>query len=114
MPEVCIGIAKEILSCESIRRTRAPLTHYGDFKRVEHVTRGDYARRHYRFNVVCEWHPDGRIYRIEDGHLPDYQPRVPAEEVPRILLGSAPDHPHTAWPVSDEELSCETHNREEV
>ena len=32
-----------------------------------------------------EYVPDGRTYRIDDGHLPDYQPRVSAEELPGLM-----------------------------
>ena len=43
-----------------------------------------------------EFVPDGRTYRVDDGHLPDHQPRVSAEELPRLM---GPQAIRFAYPV---------------
>jgi hypothetical protein len=40
--------------------------------------------------------PDDRWYRVDDGHLPDHQPRVHAVDLPRIM---GPKHVRFAYPV---------------
>ena len=43
------------------------------------VVLGSAVRFRFSMDDVCGlWTPDGGTYRVEDGHLPDYQPRVPA------------------------------------
>lgn len=36
-------------------------------------------------DCVGEFIPDGRVYRIEEGHLPDWQPRVVADQLAREM-----------------------------
>ena len=45
-----------------------------------------------------EWQPDGRTYRLADGHLPDYQPRVPAAALPALM---GPQKIRFAHPVQE-------------
>lgn len=47
-------------------------------------------------DCLGEWQPDGRTYRIDDGHLPDHQPRVPADQLPHLM---GPHAIRFAYPV---------------
>lgn len=44
-----------------------------------------------------EFRADGRTYRIDDGHLPDYQPRVNAAELSALM---GPQAIRFAYPVA--------------
>jgi hypothetical protein len=45
-----------------------------------------------------EWKPDGRTYRVCEGHLPDYQPRVSAAKLQATMAryGAIIAHPVAA------------------
>ena len=43
-----------------------------------------------------EWKPDGRTYRIDDGHLPEHQPRVSANELGAFM---GPQAIRFAYPI---------------
>jgi len=46
------------------------------------VTTGEGLRTYFSIDDVRgEWTPDERMYRVEDGHLPDHQPRIEAAEL---------------------------------
>lgn len=47
-------------------------------------------------DCLGEWQPDGRTYRIDDGHLPDYQRRVAANELPALM---GPQAIRFAYPI---------------
>ena len=50
------------------------------------VVLGSVVRSKFTRDDVCgPWTPDGGTYRIEDGHLPDYQPRVKADRLAEWL-----------------------------
>lgn len=56
---------------------------------VLHLMRGDTVKaRAYRHHArpYCAAHPPARTWRLEDGHLPDYQPTVSADAAAEIIL----------------------------
>ena len=57
-----------------------------------------FETRGIRADLVGEFVPDNRVYRVDDGHVPDYQPRVPGAE----LIGFMQDHAYPeAYPVPE-------------
>jgi len=52
----------------------------------EAVVLGKFVRSRYSTRDVANtWHPDNREYRVDDGHLPDHQPRVNGEALKAFM-----------------------------
>jgi hypothetical protein len=64
----------------------------------EQVTLGAFAAQFVKSDCTGVWVPDDRTYRIDEGHLPDYQPRVSGR---RLLAEMTTLHAHTAHPVDE-------------
>jgi hypothetical protein len=64
----------------------------------EQVTLGAFAAQFVKSDCTGVWVPDDRTYRIDEGHLPDDQPRVSGR---RLLAEMTTLHAHTAHPVDE-------------
>ena len=75
----------------------------GQRESYEIVVRGDVVRVYVDVverdrDCLGEWQEDRRLYRIDDGHLPDYQPRVESYEVNAKMREL---HARMAWPLPE-------------